>query len=159
MFVFSVKTSKRRIGVLALCVAALILIIIAAVGRPAAPTSATASAGPAEGGSETKRVAFLRSLGYEVTPAHTAVREILIPDTFDEETNSYNELQKTAGRDLAPYHGKRLKCWSYEVLNDPSGQQAQAHLYEYQNTIVAGDVSSAEADGFMRALVSVGASQ
>ncbi len=153
MFVFSVKTSKKRILTLILCVAVLILIIVAAVGHAAAPTAAKAPV-TADGGSETKRVAFLRSLGYEVTPAHADVKEILIPDTFDEETTSYNELQQTAGMNLQPYHGKRVKCWTYEVLNDPSGKEAEAHLYEYKDTIIAGDVSAREADGFMRALTS-----
>lgn len=154
MFVFSVKTSKKRIWTLLLCVVALILIVIAAVGHASTPTAATAVA-TAEGGSDTKRVAFLRSLGYTVTPAHTAVQEILIPDVFDEETTSYNELQQTVGMDLQPYHGKRVKCWTYAVQGDASGQAVEAHLYEYKNTIIAGDVSATEADGFMRALTTV----
>ena len=154
MFVVSVKTSKKRLWALLACVAALLLMVWAAVGHASSPTAANAPV-TAEGGSDTKRIAFLRSLGYRVTPQHMAVQEILIPDVFDEETTSYNELQQTAGMDLQPYHGKRVKCWTYAVQGDVSGKETEAHLYEYKQTIIAGDVAAKEADGFMRALTSV----
>lgn len=152
MFVFSVKMSKRQILTLVFCVVVLIVMVIAAVGRPASSATA-AGAVSAEGGSETKRVAFLRSLGYTVVPPHTAVKEVLIPDEFDEATTVYNELQQTAGMDLTPYHGKRVKCWTYTIQDDPSGEETEAHLYEYKDRIIAGDVAAREAGGFMRALV------
>lgn len=154
MFVFSVKMSKRQILTLLFCIALLIVMVIAAVRQPSSSTAAVSNIS-AEGGSETKRVAFLRSLGYTVTPPYTEVEEILIPDEFDEETIRYNELQQTAGMDLSPYHGKRVKCWTYTIQGDPSGQEVEAHLYEYKDRIIGGDVSAKAADGFMRALVPV----
>ena len=150
MFVFSFKMSKRQILSLIFCVAVLAALIVAALRPTTAATAAVA------GGSEQKRVAFLRSLGYTAVPPHTAVREVLIPEVLDDAALSYNDLQQTAGMDLSPYRGKRLKCWTYPVENDPSGQPAEAHLYEYNDTIVAGDVAAVEADGFMRALTAVG---
>ncbi|MGI6264635.1 MAG: DUF4830 domain-containing protein [Acutalibacteraceae bacterium] len=150
MFVVSLKMSRRQILTLIFCVAVLAALILAAV-RPSAKATAAVP-----GGSEQKRVAFLRSLGYTVTPPHTAVREVRIPEDLDDAALSYNDLQQTAGMDLTPYRGKRLKCWTYPVENDPSGQPAEAHLYEYRDTIVAGDVAALEEGGFMRALTAVG---
>ncbi len=152
MFVCALKMSRRQIVTLVFCVVVLIAMIIAAVsGDKATPTGGAASAG----GDEPRRVAFLRSLGYTVTPPHTAVTEVLIPDEFDKVTEEYNALQKRAGMDLAPYRGKRVKCWSYDVVDDPSGQATEAHLYEYDGQIIAGDISAKEADGFMRPLIPV----
>lgn len=156
MFVFSVKMSKRQWLFLVFCVVALIVLLLAAVsGSKAKPTAASVGK-TAEGGNETARVSFLRSLGYSVLPPHTAVKEVLIPDLFDAETEDYNELQLSAGWDLSPYHGKRVKCWTYTLQNDPSGEPAEAHLYEYNGRIIGGDVAATEAGGFMRALTPVG---
>ena len=54
--------------------------------------------------------------------------------------------------DLQPYHGKRLKCWTYAVTNHPSGDNVLAHLYMYKDSIVGGDICSTAADGFMHGL-------
>lgn len=157
MFVFSVKASKMRLATVALCAVLLVALVVAVTGRPAGTTATGVSAAvvTAPGGSDTARVALLRSLGYRVELPYTAVEEILIPDVFDEETTRYNQLQQTAGMDLQPYHGKRLKCWTYALQGDVSGEDAVAHLYEYKDTIVAGDISATQANGFMRALTRV----
>lgn len=77
-------------------------------------------------------------------------------DEFDEVFTQYNDLQKTAGMDLEPYHGKRVKCWTYTVLNYPGEEGVLAHLYIYKDKIVGGDVSSTALDGFMHGLTKLG---
>lgn len=154
MFVFSVKASKMRLVTMAFCAVVLVVLVLAVTARSSstAATGASTMGTTVPGGSETARVALLRSLGYRVELPVAAVEEILIPDVFDEETTRYNQLQQTAGMDLQPYHGKRLKCWTYTLQGDVSGEDTVAHLYEYKDTIVAGHVSATRADGFMRAL-------
>lgn len=39
---------------------------------------------PVAAADDTERIGFLRELGYEVTPQSVEVREVLIPDEFDE---------------------------------------------------------------------------
>ena len=121
-------------------------------GREAKPQTFS----PVAAADDTERIGFLRDLGYEVTPQSVEVREVLIPDEFDEVFTQYNDLQKTAGMDLEPYHGKRVKCWTYTVLNYPGEEGVLAHLYIYKDKIVGGDVSSTALDGFMHGLTKLG---
>ena len=65
-------------------------------------------------------------------------------------------LAAEAGMDLEPYHGKRMKCYSYEVTNYPGEPNVLAHLYVYKEKIVGGDVSSTALDGFMHGLSKLG---
>ena len=81
-----------------------------------------------------------------------SVKEVLIPDELDDVLLEYNELQKQAGMDLEQYHGKRVKVWTYRVL-DAGNEDVQASLYVYKDKIIGGDVHSTALDGFMRGLV------
>ena len=91
-------------------------------------------------------------MGYEVTPQYVEVKEVLIPDEFDDVFAGYNDLQLSAGMDLEPYHGKRVKCWTYEILNYPGEETVLAHLYVYKDKVVGGDIASTALDGFMHGL-------
>ena len=151
MFVYSIKTSKKQILSMLVCVVMLIAILIVVIAWPGGETSAQTFS-PVAAADDTERIGFLRDLGYEVTPQALEVREVLIPDEFDEVFQQYNEIQAAAGMDLEPYHGKRVKCWTYEVVNHPSGEEVRAHLYVYKDKIVGGDISSTALDGFMHGL-------
>lgn len=151
MFVWSVKTSKKQLLSILLCVILLIAILVVVIVWPSDAASAQTFS-PAAAASDGERVAYLKSLGYEVAPEAVEVREILVPDEFDDVFTKYNEVQKGAGMDLQPYHGKRLKCWTYEVKNHPSGDGVLAHLYVYKDKIVGGDIASTAVDGFMHGL-------
>ena len=155
MFVYSIKTSKKQILSMLVCVVMLIAILIVVIAWPGGETSAQTFS-PVAAADDTERIGFLRDLGYEVTPQSVEVREVLIPDEFDEVFTQYNDLQKTAGMDLEPYHGKRVKCWPYTVLNYPGEEGVLAHLYIYKDKIVGGDVSSTALDGFMHGLTKLG---
>ena len=154
LFVFSLKTSKKPIVSILVCVLMLIAILVAVVVWPASETSAKVYS-PAAGATDVERVEFLKSLGYEVDATGAEVREVLIPDEFDEVFTKYNEIQQTAGMDLSPYQGRRMKCWTYQVLNYPDDGSVLAHLYVYKDKIVGGDVSSTALDGFMRGLTAL----
>lgn len=158
VFVFSVKTTKKQLLSVALCVVMLVAIIVVAVAWPTSDAEATGAPNyqPVSARDETAMAQFLNSLGYEVNPSYTEVREVLIPDEFDEVFTNYNALQKEVGMDLEPYHGKRVKCFSYEVTNYPGETNVLAHLYVYKDKIVGGDVSSTALDGFMHGLSKLG---
>lgn len=140
-----------------LCVIFLVAILLVVVLWPGGE-SAAETFQPVEAADDDGRISFLGTLGYVVKPQSTEVREILIPDEFDETFAKYNDLQKTAGMDLEPYHGKRVKCWTYEVENYPGETGVQAHLYIYKDKIIGGDIASTALDGFMHALTPLNSS-
>lgn len=151
MFVWSLKTSKRQFFSIMACLVVLVAVLITAAVWPsseeASPTVASVAAS-----NEEERLSFLRSLGYEVEEPYVEVSEVLIPDEFDEVFQKYNEVQQSANMDLEPYHGKRVKCWTYRVLNYPTDDEVSAHLYVYNDKVIGGDISSAALDGFMHGL-------
>ena len=148
MFVFSVKTSRRQLWIGLICVAVLVIILAAAFLWPAGAVKETAAAAADKDG----QIAYLRSLGWEVDADRCEVREVLIPDEFDDVFAAYNELQKSAGMDLTPYHGRRLKCYSWRVLN--GGEETLAHLYIHQDRVVGGDITATVAGGRSTGLIS-----
>jgi hypothetical protein len=151
MFVLSVKTSKRQVISIALCVVMLAAVLVTVAVWPSGGAAAETYS-PVSAGTDEQRLSFLKGLGYEVEQPYTEVKEILIPDEFDAVFQKYNEVQQSAGMDLEPYHGKRVKCWTYKVLNYPDDAQVDAHLYVYKDEIVGGDISSTALDGFMHGL-------
>ena len=46
-----------------------------------------------------------------------------------------------SGFDLTKYAGKRVKRYTYEVMNYPTGEEGViAHLILYKNTVIGGEV-------------------
>ena len=99
------------------------------------------------------RVDFLTGLGWQVSSEPTEVQEVVIPLEFDPVYQNYNQLQKEQGFDLSRYAGYRVKRYSYEVFNHPSGEEyVQANLLVYEKKLVGGDICSLQLDGFMHGL-------
>ncbi|MBE6768228.1 MAG: DUF4830 domain-containing protein [Ruminococcaceae bacterium] len=149
MFVVSVKMSRRRWVSLLLCVGVLVLILAAAFLWPAGGGTAVSTAAE----DTAARIAFLNTLGYEVDPAYCEVCEIHIPEEFDAVFSEYNAMQAAADMDLTPYQGKRVKCWSYRILNSGNTEETIAHLYVYRDEIVGGDITETVQNGRTTALV------
>lgn len=160
MFVFSVKTTKKQMISIIVCVVMLIAILVVAIAWPSArqpPPHAALYAGGS--GKRRSPDRLLKTLGYEASPSTAEVKEVLIPDEFDEVFQNYNTIQAEAGMDLEPYHGKRVKCWSYRVDNYPGEESVLAHLYVYNDKIIGGDICSTKMDGFMHGLTAMNAIQ
>lgn len=87
-----------------------------------------------------ERATFLKNLGYEIEAEPLEVREVRIPDEPDDVLKQYNELQKQTGWDLEPYLGKRIKLYTYRVLNGET-EDTRAYLCVYRNTVIAGHVA------------------
>ncbi len=148
MFVVAMKTTRPRIVAYGIALCLLVAVTFGLAGQ-----QQSVGAQATVGGDDAHRVAYLRQLGYEVDEAWIRVQEIQLPVEFDETLSAYNELQQKAGDDLSPYRGRRVKCWTYTVRNYPVADGVQANLYEYNNRIIGGDISSVTAEGFSHGLL------
>ncbi len=140
MFVVSLKTSRRRLLSLALCAAVVTAMLIALLCFPTLRTMPTVTA---PGDTDEACVGYLTTLGYTALLPVSAVREIRLPDNFDDALNAYNTLQRTVGFDLSGYAGQRVKLRTYALSDHPSGGGASAHLYVYDGIIIGGDITDA----------------
>ncbi len=104
-------------------------------------------------GTEEQRLSFFSQFGWALDPDSKQVKEVILPAEMDDVYRTYNELQLTQGFDLMPYMGKRVKCYSYDVVNHPSkNDTVRGTILVYKNKVIAGDVASAALDGFMDTL-------
>ena len=154
MFVFSVSTKQLKM----FAAAALVLLLVVIGGVYLVSTGETAKVSGHTGfdlraGTEAQRLAFFSQFGWELDPDSKTVKEVILPDEPDDVYRTYNELQTKQGFDLMPYFGKRVKCYSYAVLNHPTKDETvRGTILVYRNKVIAGDVASAALDGFMETL-------
>jgi len=115
----------------------------------------SAAAQPAGKGVRTNadRVEYLTAWGWEVSPEPVASEELLIPEEMDDSYQQYLAMQSEQGFDLAKYAGKRVKRYTYEVYNYPSGESGiQANLLIRKGNVVGGEILSPRLDGFIHGL-------
>lgn len=154
MFIFTARVHRRRIAAVAAAAAVVCGVLVAAVSllnlRGAAVSTAASPKGVR---SEEDRIAYLESYGWTVSEEPVSVEELLIPEEFDETYTQYLELQSAQGFDLSQYRGKRVKRYTYEITNYPTGETGiQAGLLIYRNTVIGGDVLAPELGGFIHGL-------
>ena len=154
MFVVSVKTGKRR---MILALAAVLVILTAALAAGKLLGGAQAAQSLPAGETNEQRLAFLLGDGWEADTEAVEVREITIPDVFDDVYLKYNEVQKAQGMDLERYRGKTCRQWIYNVTNYPAQGTVHASLLVLDGKIIGGDLSSTELDGFLCAFNGEGA--
>lgn len=140
MFVVSLKTSRRRLFSLVLCAAVAVAMLIALVCFPASRAMVTMTA---PGESDEACAVYLKTLGYTAALPADEVREIRLPEQFDDALAAYNTLQRTVGFDLSDYAGQRVKLRTFTLDDHSSGHGAQAHLYVYDEVIIGGDITDA----------------
>lgn len=153
MFIFTAKLHRGRI----LAVAAAAVVVCGALvganvlsGKGAAVATAVSPKGVK---TNEDRVAYLESYGWQVSAKPIAVEELAVPEEFDETYQQYLDLQSSQGFDLTEYCGKRVKRYTYEITNYPTGETGvQAGLLIYKNTVVGGDVLSPQLGGFIHSL-------
>lgn len=159
MFIYSMRASTLKFfGVTTAALIALVtlLFFIPSAIPEAAPTSGVDV-------SETvkfdkiktadDRLNFLRSFGWEVEAKPIEEVEVTIPADFDKVFQSYNELQKKQGFDLSKYHKKNVMRYTYRVTNYPGYDgEVWVSILMSRNKVIGGDVSSADANGFIHGL-------
>lgn len=154
MFVVSIKSDKLKKIFFTLLIFSLTVIggLVYVSKQEALPASTIGDINMKATNNE-ERVAFFSQFGFEVNEEPIEVKEIVIPDEFDDNYNKYNEIQKKQGLDLEPFKGVRVKYWSYEILNYPgyenSDGRIRGNLLIYNGIIVGGDISDIALDGFM----------
>ena len=121
--------------------------------RPGREVSASTVPNPKGVKSNQDRVEYLSAYGWQVSQEPIATQELLIPEEMDDSYSEYLALQAEQGFQLEKYAGKRVKRYTYEVLNYPSGEAGvQANLLICKNTVVGGEVLSPRLDGFLHGL-------
>ncbi len=145
MLIITARIPKRR---LIAGTAAALFCLMAAIAGTAMHLSGRAAAASAEvkgirGNDE--RVEYLEELGWQVSETPIATEELLIPEAFDDSYAGYLSLQRQQGFDLTRYCGERVKRYTYEIENYPTGETGvQAALLIYKNRVVGGQVQAAD---------------
>ena len=146
MFIVTAKSPRRLLklsgllAVLALCAAAA-LPTVSGLLSGVQSASLTSLSNPKGVRTNEDRIAYLSSYGWEVSPEPIATQELLIPSEMDESYQEYLTLQRQQGFDLEQYAGKRVKRYTYEVYNYPSGDRGvQANLLICRSTVIGGEV-------------------
>lgn len=159
MFVVSVKKKELKYY----AAAAIICVFAVIGGIMSVCTSASTPAAKVGGvnmraSDESERIAFFSQFGWEISSDPLEVKEVIIPEEFDETYEKYNEIQKNQGLDLEKYKGKRVKAWSYEITNYPGYEDSDGiihgNILVYDGVVIGGDISSVELDGFMTGFAS-----
>lgn len=145
MFVVTARLPRKKLltgGVTVLCCCLVVAAaLILTLGDQAVTTSAE------ESGVRTNedRIAYLNSLGWQVSPSPAITEELLIPETFDSSYTSYLELQSQQGFDLTKHAGKRIKRYTYDITNYPDGNvKAQTVLLVSKGKIIGGQLQAVD---------------
>lgn len=156
MFIVTAKLRRGKLLAGAVAAVALIGAVVVLSGALSARGVDALSASPASPkGIKTNedRVAYLESYGWLTSADAISVEELLIPEEFDETYSQYLKLQSDQGFDLTKYQGKRVKRYTYEITNYPTGEQGvQAGILLYKNTVIGGEVLSSQLNGFIHGL-------
>lgn len=155
MIMLSVKASTLKV---AAALAALGIVVAAAFWEggsvrtaaliPLSDSSSTSQVSDAS--TNSGRIAFLKSFGWEVSNEPVEVVEVTIPQTFNTVYLNYNSIQKSQGYDLSKYRGQRVKRWTYDVKNYPGEKNVRANLLVYDGKVIGGDISTVALNGFMQ---------
>lgn len=154
MFVVSVKSNKLIKISLALILATAITVgAVISVSKQKALPSANIGGVVMKAETAEERIAFFSQFGWEIDEDPIEVKEIIIPEEFDETYTEYNEIQKAQNLDLEKYKGARVKMWGYEIKNYPGYENTKGvirgNILVFQGIVIGGDVCSVELSGFM----------
>ncbi len=151
MFIYSFKADKKKISVILAVILLLITLgIILSKQRDSSPKAeCDGMKYSLNASTNEERVAFLSQFGWKVNPEPAEIKEVIIPEKFNDVYDNYNVIQKDQGLDLLPYAGKTCRQWVYNVTNYPQGTEVRATLLIYGNIVIGGDLSTTAMDGFM----------
>lgn len=153
MIIWTAKLHKGRLVAGGIAVAALICGVAVLLGMFGRAATASATVSPKGIKTPEDRIAYLQSYGWQVKEEPLAVEELLVPEEFGSEYADYLALQESQGFDLTRCKGKKVKRYTYEITNYPTGETGvQVSLLLYKNTVVGADVLSPALDGFIHGL-------
>ncbi len=151
MFIYTVKSKQIRaiLIILFVVLTAGVLIFLSKDSEDVSKNNNTANLSASN---ESERLSFISQFGWEVSEEPTEVREIIIPEEFDEVYTKYNEIQLSQGFDLTSFKGMRAKKWTYAVKNYEEYEDKDCiriNILVCNGKVIGGDVCSVELDGFM----------
>ena len=98
-------------------------------------------------------IKFLEQYGWKVENEPIEECEITIPAEFDKVISSYNEIQKQQGLDLTKYTKKTAQRYTFKIDNYPNYEgTVYANIITYRGRVIAGDICTADAKGFIHTL-------
>ena len=150
MMICTVKFDRKK-AALAVVLAALVIIgAILLIGAHRKAQALEQISAPTVVRNEKQGAQWLKAQGWEVAlPAKSSDR-VMIPRTFSQVFEQYNELQKQQGFDLSHCCGQEVEMYTYTVTNAPPDQgEVLAVLYVSGGQVVGGDIHSTALDGFM----------
>ncbi len=146
MMILTAKVDFKKIMVVLLAIAAVLLALVLFLGQGDSAATTTAAVSENDG-----RIKFLQDFGWDVTPAPKESSQVRIPEESGEMFRRYNALQKGQGYDLSKYSGKKVMRYVYEINNFPGAQEpVYATLLIYKNKVIGGDVTDTSAHGKIR---------
>lgn len=137
MFVMTAKLSKTKLLAAVFLVFAAVLLLILLAGSGAEPSQSAA------GDTNDARVAYLAAFGWSVDTTPCQTQQVKIPENTENKVFArYNELQRSQGFDLAPYAGREVTRYVYEILNaaDATGP-VYATILVCDGQIIGGDIT------------------
>lgn len=150
MFIYTVKSKQiRAILIILFVVLTVAVLIFLSKDSRNVSTDSTANLKASD---HSERMSFISQFGWEVSEEPTEVREVIIPETFDDVYTKYNEIQLSQGFDLSSYKGMRVKRWTYAVKNYAGYEDKDCiriNILVYDGNVIGGDVCSVELNGFM----------
>ena len=155
MFIYSFHANTIKFfAVICLALTALIALIAFVPGQVAdyeySMVGADASYNYEKIKSNEDRINFIKQFGWEVDPQALSEQEVQIPKEFDKIFSAYNEIQRRQGLDLSSFKKKNVMRYTYTVTNYPSYEgTVDINILVYRNTVIGGDVCSADVNGFV----------
>ncbi len=154
MFVLSVKSDKAiKIALCFLLVFSLTIGAVISVAKHKAMPASNMGGISMRAETHEERITFFSQFGWEIDENPAEVKEVIIPEEFDETYEEYNDIQRQQNLDLEKYKGARVKIWSYNILNYPGYENTdgiiRGNILVYEGIVIGGDVCSNELGGFM----------
>ncbi len=148
MMIMTAKVDLKKILTVVGIVAVGLIAAIWLLGGEQTATQET-SAFAASGNDQ--RVKFLTDYGWDITTAPVETSQVKIPEESSPAFDRYCLLQKSSGFDLAPYAGKKVMRYVYQINNYPGATEpVYATLLVYKNRIIGGDITDTAAKGQIR---------
>ena len=147
MMVMTAKVNFKKIALLLGALALVVIALMALLGDRAQPTGAAAVS------DNDARVKFLESFGWQVNAAPVESGQVKIPAEKNEVFDRYARLQESQGYDLAPYAGKTVMRYVYQITNYPGATgPVYATLLVHKNQVIGGDITNTAAKGRIHSL-------
>lgn len=155
MFVVSLTSKKvKKIAVLSVAVCVAVFVVLLAVSKGYFSGDSEVSANSSKKvQTEQKQLDFIASFGWQTDKEPEEVREVVIPEEFDDVYTNYNEIQLSQGYDLRDYAGRCVKRWTYIIRNYPGtasdDDSVRINILVCDGCVIGGDVCCVKLDGFM----------